>query len=316
MLSPLKDIRDLFFPPVCPACGRPMKEGAGFICTACQWDMPLTGYETMADNPLARRFHGLLPLENATAFLWFIDESGFRQVVHSFKYAGRWTLDRDMGRWFGRVLAETDGWGGIDAIVPVPLHVRKLLKRGYNQSEYIAEGMSRSMGVPVESRAVVRRINNRSQTSTEHHDDRWENVEGIFAVRRPELLAGKHILLVDDVLTTGATIGSCAEAILAAVNLSDAAGLSRTMNLSDGMDSSDNASSAGKVGGSAAPDGVGGSGGVGGSDGSGGSGAPNVPNAPNAHGAPGMPNVDSGLPPCRISVAALYASKQGLGIRY
>jgi ComF family protein len=179
--------------------------------------MPLTGYEEMADNPVARRFWGLVPVRSATAFLWFTDGSGFRRVVHSFKYGGRWSLARDLGQWFGRVLADTDAYAGVDAIVPVPLHFRKVLKRGYNQSEYIARGMSRSMSVPVETRAVVRRINNPSQTTTAAHHERWENVEGIFAVRRAERLAGRHILLVDDVMTTGATIGSCAEAIARAV---------------------------------------------------------------------------------------------------
>jgi ComF family protein len=194
-----------------------MSGGAGFLCTACQWEMPLTGYEEMADNPVARRFWGLVPVRSATAFLWFTDGSGFRRVVHSFKYGGRWSLARDLGQWFGRVLADTDAYAGVDAIVPVPLHFRKVLKRGYNQSEYIAQGMSRSMSVPVETRAVVRLINNPSQTTTAAHHERWENVEGIFAVRRPERLAGRHILLVDDVMTTGATIGSCAEAIARAV---------------------------------------------------------------------------------------------------
>jgi ComF family protein len=194
-----------------------MDDGAGFLCTSCQWEMPLTGYEQMADNPVARRFWGLAPIRGATALLWFTDGSGFRKVVHSFKYSGRWALARDMGRWFGRVLAGTDTWGGVDAIVPVPLHPRKVLARGYNQSEYIARGMSQSMEVPLEARAVVRRVDNPSQTRTATHRERWENVEGIFAVRRPDSLAGKHILLVDDVMTTGATVGSCAEAIARAV---------------------------------------------------------------------------------------------------
>jgi ComF family protein len=217
MFSPLKDIASLFFPPVCPACGRLLSGGEGFLCTACQWEMPLTGFETMADNPVARRFWGLVPVRSATAFLWFTDRSGFRRVVHSFKYGGRWSLARDMGRWYGRVLADIDAYAGVDLIVPVPLHYRKILKRGYNQSEYIAWGMAKSMGAPLETRAVVRRVNNPSQTQTETHHQRWENAEGIFAVRRPERLAGKHILLVDDVMTTGATIGSCAEAIVDAV---------------------------------------------------------------------------------------------------
>lgn len=216
MSSPLRDIQNLFFPPVCPACGRPMDEGAGFLCTTCQWDIPLTGYENMPDNPVARRFWGLLPVANATAFVWFIHESGYRRMVHRFKYAGSWMAARDMGQWFGRVLSETDAYGSADAIVPVPLHTRKVLRRGYNQSEYIAEGISKSMDIPVESRAVVRRVNNRSQTE-QPKEQRWENVRDIFAVRNPERLAGRHILLVDDVLTTGATIGSCAEAIFTAV---------------------------------------------------------------------------------------------------
>ncbi len=217
MFSPLKDIASLFFPPVCPACGRVMEARTGVLCTACQWEMPLTGYEREADNPVARRFWGLVPVRNATAFLWFTDRSGFRRVVHTFKYGGRWSLARDMGRWFGRALADTDAYAGVDAIVPVPLHPLKVLKRGYNQSEYIARGMGLSMEVPLEVRSVVRRVNNPSQTQTATHRERWENVEGIFAVRRPEQLRGRHILLVDDVMTTGATIGSCAEAIYRAV---------------------------------------------------------------------------------------------------
>ena len=217
MFSPLKDIASLFFPPVCPACGRMMEARAGFLCTACQWEMPLTGYENEADNPVARRFWGLVPVRSATAFLWFTDGSGFRRVVHTFKYGGRWGLARDMGRWFGRVLADTDAYAGVNAIVPVPLHPLKVLKRGYNQSEYISRGMALSMDVPLEARAVVRRVNNPSQTQTATHHERWENVEGIFAVRRPGRLKGKHILLVDDVMTTGATIGSCAEALYRAV---------------------------------------------------------------------------------------------------
>jgi ComF family protein len=217
MFSPFRDIRDLFFPPVCPACGKAMTRDEGLLCTACQWEMPLTGFEEMADNPVAGRFWGLVPVRNATAFLWFNDGSGFRRVVHSFKYGGRWSLARDMGRWFGRVLADTDAYAGVDVIVPVPLHPRKLLRRGYNQSEYIARGMAASMQVKVDTRAVVRRVDNPSQTLTTTHGERWKNVEGIFAVRGAARLADKHILLVDDVLTTGATIASCAEAIVAAV---------------------------------------------------------------------------------------------------
>lgn len=213
----LGDLRDLFFPPVCPACGRAFDGAAGILCTRCQWDLPLTGFETEADNPVARRFWGLVPIENATAMMWFIHLSGSRRVVHRFKYHDRPELARGLGRRFGRMLADTDLYAGVDVIVPVPLHFRKFLQRGYNQSEETARGMAREMEVPVDFSAVVRRVNNRSQTATERTSERWENVEGIFKVRRPGRLAGKHVLLVDDVLTTGATIGSCAEAIFRSV---------------------------------------------------------------------------------------------------
>ncbi len=210
----LHDLRDLFFPPLCPSCGGALRGGEGFLCLKCQMDMPLTGFENEADNPVARRFWGLVPVDNATAFMWFIHLSGSRRVVHRFKYHDRPDLAEGLGRWFGRELAKGDLYSGVDLIVPVPLHFRKVLKRGYNQSEHIARGMAREMGVEVETGAVTRTVNNLSQTRT---TDRWGNVEGIFRVRRPERLRGRRVLLVDDVLTTGATLGSCAEAIVRAV---------------------------------------------------------------------------------------------------
>ncbi len=149
--------------------------------------------------------------------MWFIDGSGFRRIVHRFKYSSRPALARDFGRWFGHLLSDTDDFGGLDLIVPVPLHPLKTLRRGYNQSEWIARGMSRQMDIPTETRAVARRVNNPSQTSLIDSSARWSNVEGIFSVRRPELLADKRILLVDDVLTSGATLVSCASAIASAV---------------------------------------------------------------------------------------------------
>jgi len=121
-----------------------------------------------------------------------------------------------MGAWYGGELAAGGLYAGVDVVVPVPLHLRKRLHRGYNQAEYIARGIAESLGVPVDVHSVRRHRHNPSQALKEHRQ-RWENVRGIFSVRRPGRLCGKHILLVDDVLTTGATVTSCAEAILAAV---------------------------------------------------------------------------------------------------
>lgn len=137
-------------------------------------------------------------------------------MVHDFKYRSGWSLATEMGHWYGRELAEAGLYGDVDVVVPVPLHFLKRIKRGYNQSEYIARAIAQTLALPVDTRNVVRRVHNSSQTRRAK-SERWENVEGIFAVRHAERLSGRHILLVDDVLTTGATIISCAEAIYRAV---------------------------------------------------------------------------------------------------
>lgn len=211
----VSDLASLVFPDVCPVCGSMMSDGERFVCTACRYRIPLTGFCREADNPMWRKFWGLVPVERAAALYWFIDGSDWRRLIHDFKYGGRWILAVRIGRWLGAELAAGGLYGDVDVVVPVPLHWRKRISRGYNQSEYIAEGVAHSLGVPCDFRSVRRRVNNPSQTQ-QRHGDRWGNVDGIFAVRHPQRLRGKHVLLVDDVFTTGATVISCAETIFAA----------------------------------------------------------------------------------------------------
>lgn len=211
----LKDLRDLFWPPVCPVCGRIMGDGARTVCNACRLDAPLTGFWTQVDNPVARKFWGLIPIINASAFFFFVHGNGYRELIHGFKYHGRWADAYEMGRWYGGELARCGLYSSVDVVMPVPLHIRKRLKRGYNQSEYIARGIADSLGVSIDTSSVKRRRHNPSQALKEHRE-RWENVDGIFSVRNSEKIKSRHILLVDDVLTTGATITSCAEEIIKA----------------------------------------------------------------------------------------------------
>ena len=211
------EITNLFFPPICPACGEVMPEGGSLVCTRCRADIPLTFFWSQAENPMRERLWELqLPVENASSFFFFMTGSGFRGVIHSFKYRGSWRLAQQMGMWYGAEMAASDLYDDVDVVVPVPLHLRKRLKRGYNQAEYLAEGIAAALGRPMDRRSIVRRIYNKSQTKNDRHK-RWENVAGIFAVRNPEVLRGKHILLVDDVLTTGATLVSCGQEILSRV---------------------------------------------------------------------------------------------------
>lgn len=213
MKQPFADIWGLFFPKVCASCGRKLGDGGDFLCNYCRWAIPLTDFWRMADNPVRAKFDGHIPLETASAFYFFVHGSGFRDLIHDFKYRGGWRIAEKMGEWYGSELAASDLHADIDLIIPVPLHFRKRIMRGYNQSEYIADGISRAMGIPVDRRSVRRSIHNRSQTKR-HKKERWDNVQGIFSVRSPSALQGKHLLIVDDVLTTGATLISLCHTIL------------------------------------------------------------------------------------------------------
>ncbi len=208
----ISDVASLLFPPLCPVCRRPLGEGERFVCTSCRYRIPLTNFWREAGNPMEQRFWGIVPVRSAAALFWFSEGSDWRRLVHSFKYSGKWLFARRMGEWFGAELARSGSFSDVDVIVPVPLHWRKRLSRGYNQSEFIAEGMARSMGAVCRNGAL-RRVRNTPSQTLKHRNDRWENVSGAFSVCRPELLRGRHVLIVDDVFTTGSTVMACAEEI-------------------------------------------------------------------------------------------------------
>ncbi len=211
----LRDVASLFLPRTCLACGRVLLENEGSVCLACRYNMPLTNFAKRKDNPIKLLFENVLDVESAAAMFWFVGGTEWQRIVHNFKYHGRWFFAQKMGEWMGEELLDSGNFDDIDLIVPIPLHYRRRLHRGYNQSEQLALGVGRKMGVECDFRSMRRCHYNDSQTS-KSRSERWENVEEIFEVRRVEKLRGKHILLVDDVLTTGATMASCASAIVKA----------------------------------------------------------------------------------------------------
>lgn len=177
--------------------------------------MPLTDYWMAEENPATIMLRKHIPtLHHASALLYFRHESGYRAMIHSLKYSGRRDIAEALGEAFGRELRESPLYDSVDLLIPVPLHWSKRMQRGYNQAEEICTGLGRSMGIPYDFHSLKRIRRTRAQALHRDTDARRRNVEGAFRLRRPERLQGKHILLVDDVLTTGATITACAEAIL------------------------------------------------------------------------------------------------------
>ena len=209
------DLLSLFYPNICQACGRPLVRGEQAVCLICRVDLPETGYHQYLDNPVAKKFWGRVTLSGATTLYHFRKGSKVQQLLHRFKYQSKRDIGIKLGNHFGLQLKNETPYRDAEVIVPVPLHKRKEHKRGYNQSTVFAEGLAERMGIGVLRHALVREVHTDSQTKRARFE-RWENVETVFRLKKPEVIEGKHIMLVDDVITTGATIEACAAELVKA----------------------------------------------------------------------------------------------------
>jgi ComF family protein len=209
------DFISLFFPKICYACGNHLFTNEHVLCTACLARLPRTYYHRDKENPLCRVFWGRVNIESAASLFYFRKGGKVQHLIHQFKYKGHQEIGIFLGELLGAEIAGYNGFGSIDRIIPVPLHEKKLRKRGFNQSEVFARGLSAAMKKELDTTSVVRTIATSTQTKKSRYK-RWENVSEIFLLRHPETLAGKHILLVDDVVTTGATMEACIHSILQA----------------------------------------------------------------------------------------------------
>jgi len=198
----------LLFPNLCEACGTALHSHERVLCVSCIYHLPRTHYWEEAGNPVEQLFWGKLYIEHACALFFFEKGSRFRKMLHKLKYNGKKEIGFELGRRLGMELKEAQLYQSIDVIVPVPLHPKKQHKRGYNQSEQIALGIAKVTGWAVDANGMARSMFTASQTNKTRLD-RWENVAEVFSVNHAETLAGKHILLVDDVITTGATLEAC-----------------------------------------------------------------------------------------------------------
>jgi len=200
---------DLFFPRLCKGCGVHLFENENEICKKCLRTLPRTGYELVTDNPAEKLFWGRVHLEKAASVYYYRKGELLQKLLHQLKYKGHYLIGEELGKATGNILKQSGFLNDIDALIPVPLHIKKLRTRGYNQSEYIAYGISGVSAVPLITENLMRIVHTSTQTK-KNRFERWENVQNIFTVVHPSQLNGKHLLLIDDVVTTGATLESCA----------------------------------------------------------------------------------------------------------
>lgn len=190
------------------ACGNSLFHNEEVICTSCLMHLPETGFHNLKDNPVAKVFWGRVHIESAAALFYYRKGGKVQHLIHQMKYNGHKEIGVFVGELYGSDLKESQFFRTVDAIVPIPLHKNKLKKRGFNQAEMFANGLSNTMEIPVDTETVYRDVETTTQTK-KHRYKRWENVSDIFKLRNMELLRGKHVLVVDDVITTGSTMEAC-----------------------------------------------------------------------------------------------------------
>lgn len=203
----------LFYPHVCTGCGSDLVQEDNLLCLRCINDLPFTNYAQLANNPLEKIFWGRIPLTAAHSEFYFAKESLVQHLIHQLKYKGNQDIGVYLGQLMGKSLLNSNRFSNLDYLVPLPLYAAKEKKRGYNQAAVICKGMSEVMNVPVLLNNVIRKRFTDTQTK-KHRIERWENVEGSFIINDPAKLSGKNILLVDDVVTTGATLEACGNCII------------------------------------------------------------------------------------------------------
>jgi ComF family protein len=217
----LKEIKEsvlhLLFPHVCTGCGNDIMSDESDLCMHCIEALPETNFESISNNPVEKLFWGRLPFTGATAQFYFTKESLMQHLMHQFKYKRNKELGLQLGRIMGEQLIKS-GRFKTDALIPLPLFPAKEKRRGYNQAAVLCEGMAESMQIPVLDKVIIRPQHTETQTK-KGRIERWKNMEGKFILSDTMSIRNKHLLLVDDVVTTGATLEACGNELLKAENV-------------------------------------------------------------------------------------------------
>lgn len=202
----------LFFPHNCAACGTELSQRKLCICARCMLQLPETDFAKLAGNAIEKAFYGRLPLMAAGSAFYFNKHAKLQRLIHLLKYSGRSDVGMQLGKLMGLQLAEAERFNSIEVLIPLPLYPDKERKRGYNQAHILCMGMAEVLNIPVEANAIIRSRPTETQTK-KGRSERWQNVQQGFSVQNEEGIKNKHILLVDDVMTTGATLDACGQAL-------------------------------------------------------------------------------------------------------
>jgi ComF family protein len=204
----LADFVGLLFPQLCPACGESLMAGENVICTDCRFTLPFTNFHLQPDNIVARQFWGKVELQGVYALYYFAKGGKVQNLMHHFKYKGMQEIGVLLGNIAGEQLVKSAVFSSVNVIIPVPLHKKRLNELDYNQSTCFDNGLAQKLNAIVDDDNLVRIKSTETQTNKSRFS-RFENMQEVFKVVNPEKLIGKHILLVDDVVTTGSTLEAC-----------------------------------------------------------------------------------------------------------
>lgn len=209
----LDDFLSLIFPKLCASCGRALQLKEECICTFCHYQLPQTDYHLQVNNPVSKLFWGRANINTGASLYTFSKGGKVENLIHELKYKGREDIGFVLGRFYGARLNESELFRSVDLVLSIPIHENKIKKRGYNQSDSFAKGISEGMGINYDDKSLKRIVDSDTQTNRSRYE-RWENVKSTFGIEDERRLQGKHILLVDDVITTGATLEASAEVLL------------------------------------------------------------------------------------------------------
>mgnify|MGYP000906254986 CR=1 FL=1 len=214
----LKDVLHLFFPKICITCESKLLQSEKIICTLCRHDLPMICYKDYKYNKITKAFYGRIPIEKATSFLFYRKDGKTKDLIHHLKYKGNQEIGTFIGDWFGQILANSNEFNTIDCIIPVPLHPKKQKQRGYNQLTTFGLSLSKQLKKPYITGVLIRTSATKTQTLKQRFE-RFSNSSTKFSVPDRSKLTNKHILLIDDVITTGATLESCCKELLTSENI-------------------------------------------------------------------------------------------------